>query len=264
MSRHLRPAALALLASALTFAISACNRANAEAEGRKGDATSAASAVSAPPRAQLSAPSTSNGLVPTGADSAITLRADEGRLLGKPGAMWVVMISDYQCPYCKMWHDSSMVKFERDYVNTGKVRFAYLHLPLTSIHPHARAEAEGAMCAAAQGKFWPYSNSLFAAQRTVGTMSDVTPLLNRIAREQQLDMDQFTSCRQSNGIRSLVEADLQQAQKAGVESTPSFVIGEFMVRGALPYADFSEAIDTALVLFNKRAAGNPAGPGSSH
>ena len=252
------PRFLPLLLGVLTLATSACDRANAESGGKKSDAAPAAAGAPA----TSGATSTSTGFVPTGSDSALTLRADEGRLLGKPGAMWVVMISDYQCPYCKMWHDSSMVRFERDYINTGKVRFAYLHLPLTSIHPHARAESEGAMCAAVQGKFWPFSNALFAAQRTVGTMSDVTPLLNRIAREQKLDMAQFETCRKSTAIRSLVEADLQQAQKAGVESTPSFVIGEFMVRGALPYADFSQAIDTALVLFRKRmATAQSAGPG---
>ena len=64
----------------------------------------------------------------------------------------------------------------------------------------------------------------------------------------------------SPAIRSLVQADIDQAVKAGVESTPSFVVGEFMLRGAVPYADFAEAIDTALVVFKKRMAAGPAQP----
>ncbi|HEY0931825.1 MAG TPA: thioredoxin domain-containing protein, partial [Gemmatimonas sp.] len=202
MSPTRRLTVLALMAGTLSFLTSACDRAG-PGDGKQAPAAQAPTTGAS----NTGATTTSTGLTPTGADSSLTLRADAGRLLGT-GAMWVVMISDYQCPYCKSWHDSSMAKLERDYINTGKIRFAYLHLPLESIHPHARAESEAAMCAGVQGKFWPYSNSLFAAQRTVGTMNDVSPLLTRIAREQSLDMAQFDACRKSPAIRSLVQADI--------------------------------------------------------
>ncbi len=252
---------LALLAGTLALATGACNRdtggANVDSSGQiqtdEQAATSAHESTGIPP-----------GVAPTAADSLLTTRADGGRLLGAQDAMWVVMISDYQCPYCKQWHDSSMARFEQDYVKTGKVRFAYLHLPLTSIHPHALVEAEAAMCAAAQGRFWPYSNALFAAQGTVRTMSSVTPLLERIGREVSLDMQQFDSCRRSPAIKSLVASDIRQAEAAGVQSTPTFVVGEFMIRGALPYQDFSQAVDTALVQFSNRRGAQPApGPGGT-
>ncbi|HEY0929040.1 MAG TPA: hypothetical protein VGE27_03895, partial [Gemmatimonas sp.] len=58
----------------------------------------------------------------------------------------------------------------------------------------------------------------------------------------------------------LVQADIQQASQAGVQSTPSFVVGEFMLRGAVPYPDFANAIDTALVMFKKRMAAGGAAP----
>jgi len=257
MSPTRRLTVLALMAGTLSFLTSACDGAR-PGDGAKDPA--AAQAVATTSGETPAGPtSTSTGLTPAGTDSALTLRADAGRLMGT-GAMWVVMISDYQCPYCKSWHDSSMAQLERDYIKTGKIRFAYLHLPLESIHPHARAESEAAMCAAAQGKFWPYSDALFSAQRTVRTMNDVSPLLSRIARETSLDIAQFDICRKSPAIRSLVQADIDQAVKAGVESTPSFVVGEFMLRGAVPYADFAEAIDTALVVFKKRMAAGPAQP----
>jgi protein-disulfide isomerase len=249
MSPTRRLTVLALIASTLSFT-TACDQTGAE-DRKTVQAETAA-------RDAKAGSTTTLGLTPAGADSALTLRADAGRLQGS-GAMWVVMISDYQCPYCKSWHDSSMARLERDYVKTGKIRFAYLHLPLESIHPHARAESEAAMCAAAQGKFWSYSNALFAAQGTVRTMNDVSPLLTRIAREQALDMTEFSSCRQSPAIRSLVEADIRQAAQAGVQSTPSFVVGEFMLRGAVPYPDFAHAIDTALVVFKQRTAAQAGG-----
>jgi protein-disulfide isomerase len=164
------------------------------------------------------------------------------------------MISDFQCPYCKRWHDESMAKFRRDYIDRGKVRFAYLHLPLESIHPHARAEAEASLCAGAQGKFWPYADAIFGAYDATKGMSNVTPLLTRFARELSLDLPAFEQCRTSPAIRDLVSNDIAQATRAGVQSTPSFIIGEFLVQGALPYPDFSKAVDSALVVAKNRKA----------
>jgi protein-disulfide isomerase len=189
---------------------------------------------------------------PSTADSILIARADKGRLMGRDsGAMWVVLMSDFQCPYCKQWHDQSMNNLVRDYVNTGKVRLAYLHLPLTDIHPHARAEAEASMCASVQGKFWPYAEQLFARQKEVATLPSVRPTLDAVARNLSLDMEEFAACQRSGAMRSLVDSDMQQATQARVQSTPSFLIGDFLVEGALPYADFRRAVDSALVIFRK-------------
>src|SRR5438270_1961275 len=82
-------------------------------------------------------------------DSNIT-RADLARIQGSPNApLWVIEVSDFQCPYCKQWHDQTYTAFVAQYVKTGKVRLAYVNFPL-GIHVHAFPAAEAAMCAAAQ------------------------------------------------------------------------------------------------------------------
>lgn len=191
------------------------------------------------------------------ANIALMQKADRSRLQGPENAMWVVMISDFQCPYCKQWHDSSMAQLKRDYIDTGKIRFAYLHLPLESIHPHARAEAQASLCAGVQGKFWEYADAIFDNFGTARGMSDVSPLLSRIAKDLALDVPTFDKCRVSAPIASLVNNDLAQAKQAGVQSTPSFIIGSFLVQGAMPYKDFRKAVDTALVMA-KSTKGTPS------
>ncbi|MBL0169168.1 MAG: thioredoxin domain-containing protein [Gemmatimonadaceae bacterium] len=181
-------------------------------------------------------------------DSLLIARADRGRLMGRDsGAIWVVMISDFQCPYCKQWHDASMANLQRDYVTTGQIRLAYLNLPLPQ-HKHARTEALAALCAGVQDRFWPFAEQLFARQEEVERAMTVQPLIDTIARGLSLDMDAFGRCQQRQAIRALMESDVQQANKTGVRSTPSFLVGEFLVEGAVPYPDFRKAIDTALVL----------------
>ncbi len=207
-----------------------------------------------PPAAVASGAATPNvltALTPTGdslSDSVLIARADRGRIMGADsGAIWVVMISDFQCPYCRQWHDSSMAKLTRDYVVTGKVRVAYLNLPLPQ-HQFARAQAEAGLCAGAQGRFWPYAEQLFARQQRIEKLAVVQPVLDSVARALALDMEEFGRCQRRGAIRSLLESDIQQANQAGVRSTPSFLIGDFLVEGAIPYPDFRRAVDTALVL----------------
>lgn len=254
-----------LLAASVALSLAACGQRTGEVRASSDSETGSAanSASGKAPEATLAENEGAVGAAISAAgDSARSLaaRADQGRLMSNnPDAMWVVMLSDYQCPFCKQWHDSSMAKLEANYVKTGKIQFAYVHLPLTSIHPHAQVEAEAAMCASAQGKFWQYSDALFAAQPTVRTMSDPSPLLTRIAKQLALNTDEFELCRKSPAIRAQVQSDLQQAAKANISSTPAFVMGEFLIPGALPYPEFSKALDSALVMYKKRQAAQ-AGP----
>jgi protein-disulfide isomerase len=227
---------------------SACSK--ADAASKTAGATAVSSAPPASPAAvtPTSAVLGARSLADSLNDSTIISRADRGRLLGPDsGAVWVVMISDFQCPYCKQWHDAVMDSVRRQYVNKGKVRMAYLNLPLPQ-HKYARAEAEAAMCAGVQGKFWPYAERLFKDQASVGALPAVQPLLETIARDLALDLPQFLACQKRDAIRSLVDSDIAQANKTGVRSTPSFLVGDFLVEGAIPFPDFRKAIDTALVL----------------
>jgi protein-disulfide isomerase len=181
-------------------------------------------------------------------DSALIARADRGRLLGDPAApIWVVMISDFQCPYCRQWHDSSLASLRREYVATGKVRLAYLNLPLRQ-HPHARPAAVAALCAGAQDRFWPFAEGVFAAQEELARLADPEPVFSRLAAAQRLDGAAFAECRRSSAVGALVDNDVRQAMQAGVRSTPTFLVGGFLLEGAAAWPTFRRAVDSALVL----------------
>jgi protein-disulfide isomerase len=240
--------ALLALAGLALVVTTACSKADA-ASGSASPAASKTAAATATPLLTPAAAGRADSL----SDSALIFRADRGRVMGRDaGDIWVVMISDFQCPYCKQWHDSSMARLTRDYITPGKVHFAYLNLPLSSIHKHARAEAEASMCASVQDKFWPYTEGLFKRQHEVESLLSVQPLLETVAREVGLDMPAFTACQKREAIRAIVASDVAQATKAGVRSTPSFLIGDFLVEGNVPYKDFRRAIDTAMVVARGR------------
>ncbi|HTE46517.1 MAG TPA: thioredoxin domain-containing protein, partial [Gemmatimonadaceae bacterium] len=97
------------------------------------------------------APSPSSNAAASALRDSTSDRADRGRILGDSNAtVWVVMVSDFQCPFCKQWHDAAFQQIMKTYVNTGRVRLAFLNMPL-SIHRNAVPASEAAMCASVQG-----------------------------------------------------------------------------------------------------------------
>src|SRR5438552_6938954 len=187
---------------------------------------------------------------PAQTDSIIT-RADLARIQGSASApLWVIEVSDFQCPYCKQWHDQTYNAFVDQYVKTGKVRLAYVNFPLAS-HVYAWPAAESAMCAGAQGKFWPMHDALFGTQARWEAMSTPMVVFDSLARANGLDMTRWRDCVSSGKMRPLIEADHGRAGRAGANATPSFMIGDKILTGAQPLPELQRVIDSALVKAKK-------------
>ena len=156
-------------------------------------------------------------------------------------------MSDFQCPYCKMWHDSTYGALQREYVETGKVRLAYMNLPLPS-HANAWPAAEAAMCAGAQGRFWEMHDALFDSQERWSGRSDAEAYFaDSLAGRVGVNAAAMRSCMAADRMRPLIQADLDRSVASGVQSTPTFIIGDgAMVRGAAPASEFRRVIDSVL------------------
>jgi protein-disulfide isomerase len=213
----------------------------------------AACSRSETPVAQARQVSTSGGeVVPaTAGMSALTdsvsASADRARIRGSESApVWLVEISDFQCPFCKQWHDETFAKIDQEYVKTGKVRMAYLNFPLTRIHKNAQVAAEAAMCAGVQGKFWELHNSLFQSQPRWAESKTPIVVFDSLARAAGVELKAWDRCMTSHATAKLIEADRDRSSKAGVESTPTFFVGDRALAGAYPVDTFRVAIDQAL------------------
>ena len=182
----------------------------------------------------------------TGATDSLAKVADASRIQGSPTAkLWVIEVSDFQCPYCKEWHDATYQMIVNDYVKTGKIRMAYVNFPL-SIHAHAHDAAIAAMCAGAQDRFWPMHDSLFATQHKWETESDPSATFASLAKSVGVNPAAYKACLVSPGIAALVAGDQERARGGGVNATPSFWIGSRLVEGAVPTAEMKADIDQAL------------------
>jgi protein-disulfide isomerase len=191
------------------------------------------------------APSPAAGL--SGLADSVSANADRARIRGSETAqVWLVEISDFQCPFCKQWHDETFSKIDQEYVKTGKVRMAYLNFPLSRIHKNAQAAAEAAMCAGVQGKFWELHSSLFQTQPRWAESKTPIIVFDSLARAAGVELKGWDRCVTSHATAKLIEADRDRSAKAGVESTPTFFVGDRALAGAYPVDTFRVAIDQAL------------------
>lgn len=173
-------------------------------------------------------------------------RADSARIAGSPDApVWVVEVSDYQCPFCRTWHEQTYPALLREFVEPGTVRFAYVHFPLPS-HQHARLAAEAAMCAGAQQRFWEYHDRLFATQDRWTSLGDARPVFDSLAAPAGLDVAAHRACLDERVMADMVLGDADRMERAGIDRTPSFLVGQEIIVGAQPIEVFREAIARAL------------------
>jgi protein-disulfide isomerase len=150
----------------------------------------------------------------------------------------IVEFSDYQCPFCRRWHDEVYEPLLAAY--PGKIRLVYRHLPLTSIHPDAMAAAEAAMCAGDQDAYWQYHEKLFSSE-SLGTNTYIG-----YAQDLGLNMSAFEACLSDHTHQQAIQADSDFAINLGVRSTPTFFINGLAVVGAQPLDVFKQVIDKEL------------------
>lgn len=148
----------------------------------------------------------------------------------------IIEFSDFQCPYCRAVQPT-LKQLLREYGE--RIRFDFRHLPLEQ-HSLATASAQAALCAGKQGKFWEYHDALFSTEELT------REFFNTAATRSNLKLPLFQACLASVESRLAVIADLQEAKRLGIDSTPTFLINGRLLRGAASLDQFKLIIDREL------------------
>ena len=169
-------------------------------------------------------------------------------VLGDPAApLAMIAFSDFECPFCGRFAKDVFPSIKTNYLQTGKVKFVFKHLPLSDLHPRAERAAAVAACAAMQGKFWALHDELFTDPKKLED-ADLASYRKKVG----LDDAQVRSC--LNGeAKGRIDQDTALAKALSIRGTPTFLLGRVqgdgrvkvvqVVAGALPAAEFSARLD---------------------
>ncbi len=165
-----------------------------------------------------------------------------GQTMGQANApVTVTEWGDYNCPHCQEFARSVEPSLVSQYVEPGKVKFEFRDFPF--LGDSATRAAEAASCAADQNAFWQYHDTLYLNQSSTNAFTDAR--LKQIAATLGLNASTFNTCLDSGSKAQTVDQSKQDAQKLGVNSTPSL----FVNGAAVPWQGWDtlqQAIDAAL------------------
>lgn len=170
---------------------------------------------------------------------------------GNPNApILVVEYSDYDCPFCKQFHET-MTRIMDEYGVGGNVAWVYRQFPIAQLHPNSERISQAALCVGDLGgndAFWSYSDLIFA-ERELNEPTNISKL-PEYAEKVGVKKDELIACLDSGKNRTVLDASLQDGAGAGIRGTPqSFVIvGNQMatIEGAQPYAVVKQIIENLL------------------
>ena len=135
--------------------------------------------------------------------------------------------SDFQCPFCA---DANQTVKQFVDQHGDEVMWVYKALPLTGIHSQALGAAQAAWAAQQQGQFWAYADALYTQQDDLGDA-----VYQQIAKNLNLDLEQFDRDRHSPAATAAINADVELAQQIGINGTPFFMFnGEVLKSVTLP------------------------------
>ncbi|MGH2909409.1 MAG: Na+/H+ antiporter NhaA, partial [Solirubrobacteraceae bacterium] len=170
-------------------------------------------------------------------DLAVPVDAERDHVRGPEEALVTLLeYGDLECPFCGR-AEPVVRELLADF---GELRYAWRHLPLTDVHPHAQLAAEAAEAAGAQGGFWEMHDLMFEHQDAL-TVRDIIGY----AQQLELDVDLFKAHLKKRKGAGRIADDVESADLSGVSGTPSFFINGHRHQGAYDITTLSRAVKLA-------------------
>jgi protein-disulfide isomerase len=154
-------------------------------------------------------------------------------VVGNPeGDVTVVEFFDYRCPYCISVAGNLRANVQAD----GNIRLVMKEFPI--LGPESDYAARVALAAGIQGEYEKV-HFAFMSSKTKVTKDSALKLAEKIG----LDMDRLRADIESEEINQEIQKNRRLATELQIRGTPSFVIGNNIVRGAVDMTRFRQIVE---------------------
>lgn len=137
------------------------------------------------------------------------------------GDVTLVEFFDYNCPYCRQ---VTPIMLEAEAADP-KLRVVYKEFPI--LGPNSTFSAKAALAVHRQGKYLAFHKELML-ERGVADEAKVLKIAAKIG----VDVERMKADINDPAIEAMIERNLALAQALRVNATPSFIIGDQILRGA--------------------------------
>ncbi|WP_298937357.1 DsbA family protein [uncultured Ruegeria sp.] len=163
----------------------------------------------------------------------------------KDAPVEIIEYASYTCPHCANFHKGTYKQLKKNFIDTGKVKFIYREVYFDRYGLWASMVAR---CAGPE-KFFGITDLIYDGQSEwtrAGGPTEIVDELRKIGRRAGIDNDQLEACLQ-DGTRAqtLVAWYQENAERDGIEATPSFVVNGKNVSNQ-SYEEFKALIEDEL------------------
>ncbi|MCJ8140220.1 DsbA family protein [Falsirhodobacter halotolerans] len=177
-----------------------------------------------------------------GADEAL-IAANADALFSSPadwvggnvdGDVTVVEFMDYRCGYCRQ----AFAETEQLVAQDGNIRFVLKELPI--LGEQSVMASRFALAAKAIGGDDAYKKAHDAFFTLRGEVNDAT--LTRLAGDLGLDAAEVKARMNADDITQIIADNHALAQKMQIQGTPTFVVGDTLLRGYVPGPQMAQIV----------------------
>jgi len=211
-----------------------------------------------------------NGSKPAGTDSTGSpqagpkvnikdVKTDGDPFIGSATApVTIAFWSDFQCPFCKSAEvggvpqiptPPSIPEIIKNYVDMGKVKIVFMDFAFLGNDSITAALYNRSVWKLHPTQYFAWRTAMYVAQDAENSgFGNATSIDKLNATIPGLDAAKIAADVEANKAvyQAMIDFDKAEAQKVGVNATPSFVIGTEVIQGAYPYPTFQTAIDALL------------------
>lgn len=153
-------------------------------------------------------------------------RADDHATGALDAPLTIIEYASFACPHCANFQRDVWPMIERDFIETGEVR--YIVRPMLTAPPQIAALGIVLGECAADDRYFTVTDLLFIEQenifRTAQAGGDVAAIYYQIGAAVGLSQDDILACVADPQLNERVTYLAEQAQRDGVRSTPNFFI----------------------------------------
>ena len=183
---------------------------------------------------------------PVTIDANTPLPKAEGYFIGNPEApVQVLEFADMQCPVCADFGLLTEPDVKKRLIDTKRISYRYMDFPL-QMHPNAWNASNAGACANEQGKFWEMKDRIFQGQLEWSNERNPRSTFEKYAKEIGIDAAAWRTCYDSRKMIPKIQATQKEGERRFVGATPTFIIGNRLYPGALPYDRFKALVDSAI------------------
>ncbi len=167
----------------------------------------------------------------------------------KNAPITIIEYASLSCPHCATFYSEAFAKLKADYIDSGKVKFAYRDFPLNQ---PALAAGMLALCqvkdpAKDAQKYYNFIKVLFRTQESWAFVEDFSAKLETIAKLDGMSHDKFDECIKNKNLQEkILKHRLEAAQTLQISSTPTFFINGEVLSGYGGYSDIKNVIEKKL------------------